>query len=157
MEQPVGQPRGLEQPGKQDAPADRRLRIGLEQHRVAGGQRRRDGACRKDQRRIPRRDDPDHAHRDSARNAMPPLHVARRDHAGRLAGQRRPFESLAYRQLHLQMPLRPYRSGLADDLTGDLVCVHLQQARDLAQNVASLRPRRRGPRALRIGRDRGGG
>src|ERR1700686_5016618 len=82
MEQPLGQPRSLEQPRIQDAATDRRLRIGLEQYCVAGGQRRCDGSRRKYERGIPRGNDPDHAHWNSARYAMPPPHVACRDHPG---------------------------------------------------------------------------
>lgn len=60
---PRGQPCLLEDAGQRDAAADRGARVGLEHHRVAQRQRRRDGPDREDQREVEGRDHADHTHR----------------------------------------------------------------------------------------------
>ena len=69
MEHALGQAGFLEYPGDDEAAGHDRARIGLEDDRVAGRQRRSDGAHRQDQREVEWRDDADDAARNAPGNA----------------------------------------------------------------------------------------
>ncbi len=121
LEQAGGEPGRGEDLREQQAAADRRLRRGLEDDRVAEGERRGDDAHAEDQREVPWRDAADDAARDALDEALAAGRV-RRDDLGRGARrERRRLEELVLRAADLVGGLAGDRAGLAHDQRGDLV------------------------------------
>ena len=75
LEDVLRHPGLLEGAGEGQSAADRRMRIALEQDRVAERQRRRHRAHREDHREVPWRDHADHSDRQPLRHAEPALLV----------------------------------------------------------------------------------
>ena len=86
VQQALGQPGLLEDPGEHDAAADRGARVRLEHHRVAERERRGDRAGGQDLREVERRDHADDADRDPLGEAQPGL-LARQQLAVGPAGE----------------------------------------------------------------------
>ena len=145
------QARLLEDAGEHRPTADRRARVGLEDHRVAQRQRRRDRADRQDGRHVERRDHADHPRRYAAGERQP-----RRPGAQQLAvgvgGQRRGLVALLRAGVHLEVTEGLDRAGLPRQPALDLVRVGLQHLSGPPQHPCPLLEGQRRPRLLRLDR-----
>ncbi len=148
LEQALGQPGRLEG-GGEALGAQRRLRRVLEQHRVAGHQRRHHRVHRGQVRIVPGRDDEDHAQRLAAHEAVKPLlgpGVDIGEHGGRdvyhVAGPLLEAADLSGRM--------GYRtSHLPADLGGDLAAVGYERVHGASEQRLTLADRHALPSLLR--------
>jgi hypothetical protein len=133
----------------------RRLHIGLQDHGVAHCEGGADHPRTEDERRVPRCDDADDAHRNPPSDALTPGFQVGGQDPLRVAAECRRFQELAGRHLDLPLCLCPDRTRLSDDLIGDLIGASEQQAGEFPQHVATLRARHLGPALLCLTRHGG--
>ena len=151
VQQPVGQAGLLEDPGQDDAAADRGARVRLEYDRVAEGERRGDRADREDLREVERGDHADDADRDPLGEAEPRL-LARQQLAVRAGRQPGRLVDLLDRDVRLELGGGTDLAALADHPALDLGGVLLPQQGGPAQDRGALGVRRGRPGPLRLAR-----
>ena len=113
-EEPIREARLLEDAGEHDTAGNRGPGVRFEEHGVAERERRGDGADRQDQREVERRDHPDHADGEAARQAQDGV-PGPQEFAVRLRRQAGGLEARAGREPDLQVGLRGDRARLAHD------------------------------------------
>ena len=148
LQHALGQFGFLEDAGDDEAAGQRRARIGLEHHRIAGGERRRYRAHRQDQREVERRNNADDAARQAAGDA---------DAAG-VGGQHQALRLGAHgggtienlrHHVDFESGLGRDAASLARDPRDQLFLIVFQDPRRLAQDGAAFLIRCRRPAGLR--------
>ncbi|MCY1400067.1 hypothetical protein D9M71_151400 [compost metagenome] len=144
---PFGHAGQLEQPGKQVAAAHRSLDIRLEHYRIAHGECRQNNPCRQNERRVPWRDDTDHAQRYSP-GITPSGCRGGQDMTDRLPGVPRRLDGLTRGGKDFKRRLRCNGARFPDDPATDLLGMKLAQLREATQDIASLHRRPASPVVL---------
>ena len=139
----------LEQPRDQDAPGHGRVNVGLQDDRVAEGERGRHRAHREDLREVPRADDTHHAERQPLGDGLAARLGGGEQVAPGLRRQRCRLPQFTEHEADLERGLAGNRAALADQPGLELCPVVLQDPGDVPDQCRPLVPGGGGPRGLR--------